>query len=129
MKTPAETALEFCRKCLVWPYADTSAASPSLIFEDLDPAVKANTLDFTSLSAVITAATSTMPPGYTLNISAGKSGMFMATIENEAADPPIVLADQPAEDTDLRVAIMEACLEASRKLRGVVREHLTLNEW
>lgn len=58
-----------------------------------------------------------MLPGYTLNITAGDARMFRATIENQTADPPIILADEPAQDSDICVAIMEACLEASRKLR------------
>lgn len=52
-----------------------------------------------------------MLPGYTLNITAGDARMFRATIENQTADPPIILADEPAQDSDICVAIMEACLE------------------
>ena len=120
MKTAAETALEFCRKCLIWPYADISSEKPNLVFEDLDLSAKGNTLDFTEISSVVTAATSTMLPGYALNITAGDVGMFRATIQNETANPPIILADEPAQSPDVCVAIMEACLEASRKLREVL---------
>ncbi len=119
MKTPVETALEFCRKCLIWPYAGVSSEWPNVVFEDLDQPVKGNTLDFTDMTAVITAATSTMLPGYTLNVRGGDQGMYMLTIENETADPPIVLADKPAQSHDICLAIMEACLEASRKLHEV----------
>jgi len=119
VRTIAETAFEFCRKCLIWPYAGVSSEWTNLIFEDLDEPVEGKRLDFTEISAVITAGTSTMLPGYTLNIRAGDNGMFRVTVENETAEPPIVLADEAAQSHDIRVAIMEACLEASRKLLEV----------
>jgi hypothetical protein len=120
MKTPAETALEFCRKCLVWPYADVSDAWPNLVFEDLDPKVHANTFDFTDQGAVMATATKSLPPGFTLNIRAGRCGKYAVTVENDSVNPPVVLADKPGESDDLCVAIMEACIEAVRKQREVV---------
>lgn len=117
MKTASETALEFCRKCLIWPYADVSDQWPNLVFEDLDPKVEANTFDFTDLGGVMKTATSSLSPGFSLNIRAGRSDGYAVAVENSSVDPPIVLADQPAENSDLRLAIMEACIEAWRKRR------------
>jgi len=119
MKTPAETAVEFCRRWLIWPYAAAVDSWRDLVFEDLDPSVEANTFNFANLNGVIAAASSCLPAGHTLNLQLGKSGMFVATVENESVKQPAVPADKPAEHADLCVAIMEACLEASRKLREV----------
>jgi hypothetical protein len=117
MKTAAETALEFCRRCLVWPYAEISADLPHLVFEDMDPAVEAKAFDFTDLNGVMASAASVLPKGHTLNLQRRPNGVFVATVQNEMSNPPTVLTDRPAEDGDICVAIMEACLEAARKLR------------
>jgi hypothetical protein len=117
MKSPPEIALEFCRKCLVWPYADVSAAWPNLIFEDLDPKVEANTFDFTDMTAVMAAATKCLSEDCFLVIWACEDGLFAAAIENRSETPPIILADRPVENSDMRLAIMEACIEAWHRMR------------
>ncbi len=101
----------------MWPYAEISADPPNLVFEDLDLAPAARAFDFTDLNCVMASAASVLPKGHTLNLQKRSDGRFVATIENETASPPTVLTDRPAEDGDICVAIMEACLEAARKLR------------
>jgi hypothetical protein len=119
MKSAAETALEFCRKCLIWGYAEILDASPNVVFEDLDPKVNGTSFDFTNMTAVSAIAAKSLQPGFTLNIRAGKAAKYAVTVENDTVVPPVVLADSPAESDDLCVAIMEACIEAVRKQREV----------
>jgi hypothetical protein len=120
MKSPAQTALKFCRRCLLWGYAEISAAQPNIVFEDLDPRVVGTRFDFTNQSVVMSIAAGSLPRGFILNVRAVRTMKYAVTVENDSVDPPIVLADNPVESDDMCVAIMEACIEAVRKQREAV---------
>jgi hypothetical protein len=54
-------------------------ASPNMVFEDLDAKVNGASFDFTDMTAVSATAARSLPPGFTLNIRAGKTSKYAVT--------------------------------------------------
>jgi len=118
--TLPETAFAFCRECLSWDVGSSILVFPnSAQREVVSDRATNRTFDYRDLNAVITAMQDWMD-GYEdfgLVVHHSRRGTWHAAIVNESIFPPDLKGESEETCVDPCVAIMQACLEAARKLK------------
>lgn len=108
----AQISLEFCRECLGWSHVRTSEAFPGMLVND-EEAVP--TFTYTDLNAVMEAVRGWCDKHDRILETSYYRGSYMARVFTAATRRDEVW-EQDEQDC---AALLAACVEASRKMKGI----------